>query len=194
VASFEEVKGHKYLIQACRLLWERGIEFACYFVGEGPLRREVEVEIAKAGLSDKINLLGTLPRPEVASLLSRMNVMALASVQTRRGNREGIPVALMEGMASGLPVVASAISGIPELVESGRTGLLVPSRDPVALADALEKLSKDQELRRRLGTAGREKVMREFNLRINAAELRDLLMEEGGIRAHREPQIATALA
>jgi glycosyltransferase involved in cell wall biosynthesis len=85
----------------------------------------------------------------------------------------------MEGMASGLPVVSSAISGIPELVESEQTGLLVPPRDATALADALYRLWKDRSLRARLGQAGREKVLQEFNLCANAVELTQLFISHG---------------
>jgi len=77
----------------------------------------------------------------------------------------------MEAMAAGLPVVASAISGIPELVHAGSTGLLVPSGDPVALADALERLAGRPDLRARMGKAGRARVMRAFNLHTNTLEL-----------------------
>ena len=96
--------------------------------------------------------------------------------QRGAGKREGIPVVLMEAMASGLPVVASALSGIPELVESGRTGFLVPPRDATALADALHTLHNDAQLRQRMGQAGREKVLREFDLRANTAALATLFL------------------
>jgi glycosyltransferase involved in cell wall biosynthesis len=92
-------------------------------------------------------------------------------VPTRQGKREGIPVVLMEGMSSGLPVVASGISGIPELVQDGTSGLLVPPRDAAALADALRRLYDDPQLRRRLGAAARERVQQEFDLERSAAQL-----------------------
>lgn len=178
VGSFEEVKGHTYLIDACRLLRERGVDFVCHCVGEGPLRRQIEAQIAQAALQDQIHVHGGLPRPEVANMLSKADVMVLASVPTQRGKREGIPVSLMEAMASGIPVVASAISGVPELVESGRSGLLVPPRDASALADALHTLQCDATLRAQMGQAGREKVLREFDLRKNTAELSKLFLAE----------------
>lgn len=104
-------------------------------------------------------------------------MVVLASVPTRRGKREGIPASLMEAMASGIPVVASAISGIPELVESGRTGLLVPPRDVTALAEALQTLWDDPALCFQMGQAGRDKVLREFNLRKNTVALSQLFRQ-----------------
>jgi glycosyltransferase involved in cell wall biosynthesis len=97
-----------------------------------------------------------------------------ASVFVQPSALEGLPIALMEAMASGLPVVASAISGIPELVEDGVSGLLVPSGDAVELADTLEKLAKNPDLGCRLGQAARDKVFREFNLELNATRLAEL--------------------
>ncbi len=171
VASFEEVKGHRFLVDACRLLRDRGADVECHLVGEGPLRRDLERRVEAASLGDRVRFHGGLPRPAVARLLSTADAAVLASHPTRSGKREGIPVALMEAMAAGLPVVATAISGIPELVQAGVTGFLVPSGDPRALADALERLASDPDLRDRMGRAGRARVMRDFDLRANAARL-----------------------
>ncbi len=175
VGSFGEVKGHMVLIEACRLLRLRGVDFMCHLVGDGPLRRQLEQQIAKTKLKDKMVMHGMLRRADVAKMLRAADLMVLASVRTRRGDREGIPNALMEAMASGLPVVASAISGIRELVESERTGLLVPPGDSAALADALQTLSENADLLK-MGQAGREKVILEFNLKASAAALRALFL------------------
>jgi colanic acid/amylovoran biosynthesis glycosyltransferase len=176
VAALEEKKGHRYLIEACRGLRERGVEHVCHLVGDGPLRKDVMRWIADAGLQNQVRVHGPLPRPEVARLLAASDAAVLASYPTTKGRREGIPVALMEAMACGLPVVATAISGIPELVESGRTGYLVPPRDPVGLADSLQALAADASLRVRMGSAGRKKVLNEFNLHDNTKELLDLML------------------
>ena len=179
VAAFKDVKGHKYLVEACRILREQGVDFVCHLVGEGPLWTSVEAQIAEAGLQDQIILHGACPQGEIVRMLSEADVLALASVPTQRGKREGIPVVLMEAMASGLPVVASALSGIPELVEDGRSGILVPPRDSHALANALRWLREDSALRQRMGQAGRAKVIQEFNLSANTAERARLFL--GGI-------------
>ena len=99
------------------------------------------------------------------------DVFCLPSVPTRQGKREGIPVVLMEAMASGLPVVSSHLSGIPELVQDGVAGFLVEAGDSDGLAAALRTLSLDQELRQRLGRAGRERVHAQFDLHENARQL-----------------------
>jgi glycosyltransferase involved in cell wall biosynthesis len=180
VASLIEVKGHRYLVEACRLLRERGISFVCHLIGEGRERSRLTAQIADAGLQDKVLLEGARPRADVVRMVREADVIVLTSAPTRRGAREGVPVALMEGMACGLPVVASGISGIPELVDDGRTGFLTPPREPRAVADALERLARDPELRRRLGAAGREKVQREFDLHTNAARLIQMFLAHGG--------------
>jgi glycosyltransferase involved in cell wall biosynthesis len=175
VASLEPVKGHRYLIDACRLLRDRGVEIRCHLVGAGPLRRDIEDQVEHAGLNSNVRFLGGQPRAEVARLLTRMDTAVLASHPTPEGKREGVPVALMEAMACGLPVVASGISGIPELVDHEVTGLLTPSGDAVALADALERLSSDPGLAAEMGRAGRHKVVRGFSLEENARGLVELI-------------------
>jgi colanic acid/amylovoran biosynthesis glycosyltransferase len=174
VASLVPVKGHRHLIEACQMLARRGIPFRCHLVGEGPLRARLVRQIAAAALSAHFELHGGLPRHAVARLLTRADVFVLASVPTREGRREGIPVALMEAMAAGLPVVASDLSGIPELVEHGISGLLVEPRDCVGLADAMQRLSKNRLLREAMGRSGRERVLEQFDLATNVARLASL--------------------
>jgi glycosyltransferase involved in cell wall biosynthesis len=169
--TLHEVKGQTYLIDACRLLNERGVAFTCNFVGDGPDREMLAEQIAKAGLDEHVHLLGRRTREEVAALLQAADVVVAPSVPTKEGKREGIPVVLMEAMGSGVPVVASGISGIPELVEHERSGLLTPPRDGQAIAEALQRLQREPALRQRLGQAGREKVLRDFDQATNAAVL-----------------------
>jgi glycosyltransferase involved in cell wall biosynthesis len=103
--------------------------------------------------------------------MQEADVVVSPSVPMSNGKSEGIPVALMEAMASGKPVVASGVAGIPELIDDEVSGLLVPPGDTARLADALERLHGSAELRRRLGEAGRQKVLRDFDLASNAAEV-----------------------
>jgi len=171
IGTMYEVKGHTYLIEACRVLQERGLDFLCHLVGDGPYRESLTDQVAQAGLAERVRFHGQLPRQEIAKLFTRVHVLSLPSIPTQSGRREGIPVVLMEAMGSGVPVVASGISGIPELVEDGHSGLLVPPRDSVAIANALERLYHDVRLRKRLGQAGREKVLSEFDQDKNANTL-----------------------
>jgi glycosyltransferase involved in cell wall biosynthesis len=171
IGTLHEVKGQTYLIEACQLLQKRGIEVDCHFAGDGPDLDALTAQAAAAGLTDRMHFHGRLTRGEIVQLLHSADVVVTPSVPSRDGRREGIPVALMEAMGSGVPVVASDLSGIPELVENDVCGLLAPPRDVDALADALERLYYDPALRRRLGEAGRDKVVREFDLFTNAALL-----------------------
>lgn len=171
VGRLIEVKGQQNLIEACRSLAAAGVDFRCQLVGEGPDRRMLGQRIAQAGLTDRVVLLGARSRNEVVELIRGADVVVASSVPTRSGSREGIPVALMEAMSAAVPVVASDISGIPELVDDGVSGVLVPPGDPGAIGNALLRLHADPAERRRMGEAGREKVLREFDLRANTAQL-----------------------
>jgi len=178
VARFEAVKGHRYLIEACRILKERGVPFECILVGDGKRRSRIERQIAETGLADRVKLDGPRSYAEVIERLSTASALVLPTVPAADGKREGIPNVLKEAMACGLPVVASAVSGIPELVEHQRSGLLLPARDAVALADALEQLWADPALRHRLGHNGRDKVVRDFNLRDSTARRAALFTDQ----------------
>ena len=179
VASYEEVKGHRYLLDACARLRERGVDFVCDLVGDGPLQQDVAARVESAGLGSHVVMHGTMPRERVAAMMREADVVVLPSVFTARGDREGIPVVLMEAMAVGLPVVASRISGIPELVLDGRTGLLVEPTDSDGLARALEKICQDPALARSMGEAGRRHVLKEFDLQKNTEQLIELFREVG---------------
>ncbi len=171
VASLQPQKGHRVLLDAMAILRSRGVDVAARFVGEGDERPAIEAAIARLDLSERVSLLGAVPRGRVAQELARSDVVAQPSIILASGKTEGIPVALMEALAAERAVVASNLSGIPELVRDGATGLLVPPGDAEALAAAIERLAHEPGLRRRLGRAGRELVLAEFDLRVNAAQL-----------------------
>ena len=171
IASLQESKGHRYLIEACSRLAERGVAFRCRLIGDGPLRQEITSHIATLRLQKAVTVLGGLPRADVLNVIASSDVAVLTCVQISSGRRDGIPVALMEAMSAGLPVVASGISGIPELVVDGVTGLLVPPANVEAITQALERLARDRTFRARVGAAAQEKVRREFNQQTSAREL-----------------------
>jgi glycosyltransferase involved in cell wall biosynthesis len=174
VGTLHEVKGQRHLVEACRLLAGSGVDVRCHFVGGGPDEDDLRRQVAAAGLGERAHFEGGRTMDEVAALLQRADVLVAPSVPTAGGKREGIPVVLMEGMSSGLPVVASDLSGIPELVEDGRTGLLVPPGDPVALAAALRRLAGDPGLATALARGGRERVLAEFDVTRSAGRLVEL--------------------
>ncbi len=171
VASLQAYKGHRVLIDGLAGLRDRGIPFDCVLVGEGAERGAIEAQLRGLDLTDRVTLAGALRSDEVVEIVKAADVVVLASIVVASGQMEGIPVALMEALACAVPVVASRLSGIAELVIDGETGLLVDAGDHDALADALQQLYEDPVLRRRLGTAGRERVVAEFSERENAARL-----------------------
>jgi glycosyltransferase involved in cell wall biosynthesis len=178
VGTLHEVKGQRHLVDAVGHLRRRGVDVGVLFVGDGPDRPMLEKRAADEGVADLVRFAGLLPRGEVAARLSRTSAVVAPSVPTREGKREGIPVVLMEAMAAGRPVVSSRLSGIPELVEDGVSGLLTAPGDALAIADALERLASDPSLRRRLGDAARAKVQAEFDVRRSAARLLELIRAE----------------
>ena len=185
VASLQPQKGQRFLIEACAELRNRGQAVHCTLVGEGDDRPALEARIRGLGLGDVVTLAGAQPRDRVAALVGGADVVVQPSVVLRSGKTEGIPVALMEALAAERAVVASNVSGIPELVVDGETGVLVPPADPHALADAIERLLADSPLRERLGRAGRTRVLAEFDLRVNAAILAERFrasIDQGPIR------------
>lgn len=176
VASLNPVKGHEFLVEACRQLQNRGTKFVCRLVGDGPLRKQLSQQIRESGLEGRVIMEGMLSLEEVRTKLQECDVFALCSVRTSRGDREGIPVALMEAMATGLPVVASDISGIPELVDE-ESGVLVPPGDSRAIADALQRLAEAPQLRQKLGRHARRRVQADFDLSTNVGRLIGLWRE-----------------
>lgn len=174
IGSLQPYKGHRYLIQACILLRGRGIPFRCRIIGEGEERPELQRLIEGVGLQNEVELLGALPQDQVARLLPTADCYVQPSVITSNGKMEGIPVAIMEALACELPVVATALSGMPELVRPGQTGYLVPPADSQSLADALVNLYRDPNAAANLARAGRELVLREFTLAGNVDRLATL--------------------
>ena len=171
VGRLDEIKGFSVLIDACAVLAQRGIDFQCEIIGEGPLRAALEAQIAQHGLGDRVRLPGVRKQEEVRSALLGATVFVLPSVVTSRGDRDGIPVALMEAMAVGTPVVSTRVSGIPELVEHDLTGLLADEHDAVGLADALQRLLTEPALGGRLAQAARARIEAEFEIDAQAQRL-----------------------
>ncbi len=175
VAALEPYKGIPVLLEACGRLKAAGARFHCDVVGDGRLREALADRLARDQLGDCVRLRGALRQDEVGALLQQASIVVLPSVVAGDGQMEGIPVALMEAMAAERPVIAPAISGIPELVEHGVNGLLVEAGNPYALAEAVGALLADRERGRELGRRGRETVLRAFRLdACTAALLREL--------------------
>lgn len=175
VSSLQPYKGQSYLVEACAILKNRGIPFECRIVGGGEERERLQRLIQQHNLGEQVKLLGPQPQEEVARLLEQADCYVQPSIITPSGKMEGIPVALMEALASQLPVVATSISGIPELVQEGKTGVLVPPGDPEALAAGIETVYADPEGAARMAASGRQLVLQEFNLETNVHRLGALI-------------------
>lgn len=178
VCRFVEKKGLDVLVRACALLKGRRVAFACLLIGDGPEMGRLQSLVAELQLQDEVRFAGAIPTDQVHSYFSPDNVIVVPSVYAKDGERDGIPTVLIEAMACGVPAVASAISGIPELIEHEVTGLLVPERDEERLAAAIQVLLQDPELRTRLGRNGRRKVLKEFDVRVSALRLWRIILRE----------------
>jgi len=178
-ANLLEVKGHKFLAEACSILIERGIDsFQCIFYGEGPLRTELEKLIQEKGLTEYIKIPGAIPHQELLKIYKnhKVDIVVLPSITTADGEHEGIPVALMEAMAYGIPVISTNTGGIPELIGDG-SGIMVEEKNAEAITDALERLIKDRDYRYEIGRKGRLRVEKEFDIEKNVRDLIELIKE-----------------
>jgi colanic acid/amylovoran biosynthesis glycosyltransferase len=155
-ANLVEVKGHRFLIEAWRILCDRGIRSELWLAGTGELKLQLQAMIKKLDLQTSIKLLGAIPHSSLLNLYESHAVSAvvLASIDLGNGCHEGIPVALVEAMSYGIPVVSTKTGAIGELVVPG-TGLLVPPQDSVALADAIERILIDEQFAAQIGSSGR---------------------------------------
>lgn len=183
VGSLQPYKGQRYLIEACLKLRENGIPFRCRIIGGGEEQARLANMIKDFGLESAVELLGSKTQQEIAQLLPTAHCYVQPSIITPSGKMEGIPVALMEAMASRLPVVATAISGIPELVRPGETGFLAPPADATALANTLMTVYEQPEKAANLAENGRSWVLRSFDLRSNVTQLANLFTAVPGLKA-----------
>jgi colanic acid/amylovoran biosynthesis glycosyltransferase len=168
-------KGLSSLIRACALLVERGRPFQCEIFGEGPLANQLRGQIEESGLQELVKLPGAKPQHELRERLSVANVFVLPSVPEAEGGMDNLPTVIMEAMATGLPVVSTRIGGIPEMVIDNETGFLLRPDDPVALADAIEKVINDRSLGQKLGQAGHGRGQKLFSIEKNVRDLCTLI-------------------
>ncbi len=169
-------KGLHVAIEACRQLKAQGVAFRYRILGIGPWERRLRTLIEQYQLEDVIEMPGFKPSHEVKAMLDDADVFLLPSITGTDGDMEGIPVALMEAMAVGIPVVSTVHSGIPELVEAGKSGWLVPENDAQALAARLAEFSRiDHDTLESVITRAREKVAQDFNQQAINRQLASLL-------------------
>jgi colanic acid/amylovoran biosynthesis glycosyltransferase len=170
----------------------RRIEYT--IVGSGPLRSRLERLVRELGLGESVRFAGARTSDEVARFMERSHILLAPSVTAEDGNREGIPVVLMEAMATGLPVISTHHSGIPELAEDGVTGLLAEERDIDGLVDGIRSLIDDPELYERLVSEGRERVDAEFDIEMLNERLLEYFrgLAEGKVASAAESPVPAA--
>jgi glycosyltransferase involved in cell wall biosynthesis len=173
VGRLVETKGFHVLVEACARLRDRGLPCQCLIIGDGPEAGRLKNLVNDFGVTDRVVLKGKLSPAELMPYYRRADVLAMPSC-VRNQDADGLPNVLTEAMAMGIPVVATRVSGIPELVVDGVTGLLVAPDDAAALAEALARLLRDQDMARRLARAGRDLVVSQYSGETSARQLRGL--------------------
>jgi len=164
VGRLVEKKGVAQVLAALRLLVDGGVRAEYRVFGDGPLRERLSALAADLGIADRVRFEGRQGQEAVREGLAAADILVAASVTAADGDEEGIPNVLKEAMASGMPVVGTRHAGIPELVEDGVSGWLVPERDEAALAAALARLAGEPERWAAMGRAGRAKIEREYDI------------------------------
>jgi colanic acid/amylovoran biosynthesis glycosyltransferase len=172
VGRLIEKKGFVYLIEAAKLLRDRGLSFDCKIVGEGPERGPLQRSIQANGLDNHVHLTGAKSQPEIVDLLSQCSIFVLPAIHDRSGDTDNLPTVLIEAMASGLSLVATNVAGIPEIVHHNENGILIPERDPIRLADAIESIGFNRQLLDRYGRTSRQIAEQKFSLKTTTAELK----------------------
>lgn len=172
VGKFKKAKNHFLLVEAFAKAMSKEPRLRLVLAGDGSLRKRVEMKVKRLGLKDKVDFLGW--RSDTPLLLENCDVFVLSS------DWEGFGSVLVEAMASGKPIVATKVGGVPEVVEDGVTGFLVPPQDSDALASAILRLAKDEKLRKMMGNKGRERVVEEFDISLTARRYEQLYKEALG--------------
>lgn len=182
VGRYIEKKGFPVLIDACANLRDRKVPFRCDIVGGGPMESSLSDQVSRLGLGESVFLPGSMPQSDVREYVRNCDVFSLPCVLEGDGGMDNLPTVIVEAMAHGRPVVSTPIAGVPEMVQDGRTGFLVPEHDPQAVADAMEKLLSDRELRQRLGQQGYAVAREKFATQTTTRSLKHLLVRHGRAR------------
>ena len=173
-----EKKGFTFLVKACALLRAAGVNFECRICGDGPERERIQEMVKAHDLAGMVHLAGEKPQDQIVQFLAESSLFVLPAVRDSSGDMDNLPTVLIESMASALPVVATRIAGIPEIVQEGVNGVLVEPGDAEQLAGAIGTLAANPDLRERYGAASRLIVEQKFALPGTAAELKELLLRQ----------------
>lgn len=172
-----EKKGFSDLLDACACLQRDGIDFKCQIVGGGPLEPILRQQIQDLGLNSQVEILGSLPLAVVRKKLQEASVFVLPCVAETGGGMDNLPTVILEAMEASLPVVSTHVAAVPEMVQNGKTGLLVDEHHPQQLARALRELLLDPDQRKRMGASGRQFAEQHFAVDVTVAQLRQHLLQ-----------------
>jgi glycosyltransferase involved in cell wall biosynthesis len=171
VGALEKYKGFDYLLQAASELMKRGIDIEVELIGDGKERAALETLADKLDLGNRVNFQGWLPPHQVKNAMKEATLLVHPSI----GLGDAVPTVIKESMALGAPVVASAIAGIPELLDGGRCGMLVPPRNVEALASAIQGCLDNQAMRRKYADTARQYAEQQFDTWRNGLRLAEIL-------------------
>src|SRR6266446_2499127 len=175
VARLCEKKGLEFLIEACRILVDRGVNFQCQIVGYGPLDDKLRKMIASLALQDRVFLLGKMTQDQLATLYPQADLFVLPCLVLENGDRDGIPNVLFEAMVCGVPIICTEVAGVCELIEHQKNGVLVEQRNATALADTMQLLIGSPDLRNELARKGRQTVLEGFTRESSARSVYNIL-------------------
>ena len=163
-------------MQALLIIKESGQRFRCTIYGDGPLSQTLQKWLEEHGMTGEVKLMGDATQQELISIYQSATLFALTPMQTDDGDRDGIPNVLVEAMAMGLPVITTAVAGIPELVENNQNGLLYQSHDVVGISSGIIELLRNAEKRRQFGSTASKKVREQFDVAQAAKKLKTLFI------------------
>ncbi len=175
LGRFVPKKGYEYLIHACAILKKQGIDVRCILAGDGPLGSQLKSLVKELGLEATVSFPGFVKFQQAQELFGQADIFVMPSVIAPSGDRDGIPNVIMEAFAHRVPVVATNVSGISEVVLDGETGLLVEQRDPEGLAKAIATMAGDRYRAVRMAEKGRERVLTQFDPEASCARIIELL-------------------
>ena len=181
VGRLVEKKGFSYLLDASALMRSRGVPFRCEIVGGGELESGLQEQIRKLDLSEHVKLCGPMSQSDVKQKIRQARLLAAPCVHAENDDRDGLPTILLEAMALGTPCISTPVTGIPEVLRSGETGLMVAERDAVSLADACERLLTDQHLCSEFARNGRRLIEDQFDIDKNTKEIRTFFSSVAGV-------------
>lgn len=177
LGRFVGKKGYDFLLHACKILKDSGTRFHLTLAGAGPRQMQLRRLAAKLGLTDDVSFPGFVQYDGVSDLFYATDIFLMPSVIHKSGDRDGIPTVIMEALMHRVPVIATDVSGISELIEDGTTGLLIPEKDPQAIADAVLRMTADRQAAIEMAERGRAKVLKRFNPEINHKKVLEIYQQ-----------------